>query len=154
MGRGGAHPGRRPTRGVPVSGRILPALAALLAVAACAAPPAACPAGLSEGVAAELFFGRNRDGRPVVGEADWDAFLATEATPRFPDGLTVLDAAGQWRGADGRLEGEASKLLILALPGATPAEALSRLQPLAEAYRRRFGQDSVLRLLHPACIGF
>lgn len=157
MGRRGRRPGFRragPARGAPGVGRILPALAALLAVAACAAPPAACPAGLGEGLVAELFFGRSRDGLPVVGEADWDAFLVTEATPRFPDGLTVLDAAGQWRGADGRLEREASKLLILALPGTTPAEAVSRLEPLAEAYRRRFGQESVLRLLRPACIGF
>lgn len=147
-----------PAAGITRGGRGLPALAVALALSACAAPPAApviaCPDGLRQGVVAELFFGRNRDGAQVVGEAAWDAFLATEVTPRFPDGLTVLDAIGQWRGADGHAGREASKLLILALPGASPAEAASRLEPLAEAYRRRFQQESVLRLLRPACIGF
>lgn len=147
-----------PAAGITRGAHGLPALAVALALSACAAPPAApviaCPDGLRQGVVAELFFGRNRDGAQVVGEAAWDAFLATEVTPRFPDGLTVLDAIGQWRGADGRAEREASKLLILALPGASPAEAASRLEPLAEAYRRRFQQESVLRLLRPACIGF
>jgi|ERR1700677_458244 Protein of unknown function (DUF3574) len=36
-----------------------------------------------------------------AGEMRWRAFLDREVTPRFPDGLTVLDAYGQWldRGA-------------------------------------------------------
>src|SRR5258705_1383008 len=49
----------------------------------------------------ELMFGRNIAGRLRVGEAAWSRFLAREITPRFPDGLTVLDAAGQWRGPGG-----------------------------------------------------
>ena len=67
---------------------------------------------------AEAFLVRDRAGAPEVGEAELAAFLAEEATPRFPDGLTVLDAAGQWRGADGRVLRERSKLLVIALPGA------------------------------------
>ncbi|AWV22725.1 Hypothetical protein RADP37_01325 [Roseomonas mucosa] len=129
--------------------------AALLGLSACAAGPApACPAGMRAATVAELFLGRNRAGAPPVGEAEWDAFLASEATPRFPDGLTVLDAAGQWRGADGRVEREASKLLVVVLPGVTAGEARARLDPLAEAYRLRFRQESVLRLLGPGCAGF
>jgi hypothetical protein len=31
-----------------------------------------------------------------MGEMRWRAFLDREVTPRFPDGLTVLDAYGQW----------------------------------------------------------
>src|SRR5258707_15215092 len=45
----------------------------------------------------ELMFGRSTAGHLRVGEAAWARFLAREITPRFPDGLTVLDAAGQWR---------------------------------------------------------
>ena len=30
------------------------------------------------------------------GELRWLAFLDKEVTPRFPDGLTVFDAYGQW----------------------------------------------------------
>jgi hypothetical protein len=31
-----------------------------------------------------------------MGEMHWRAFLDKEVTPRFPDGLTVLDGYGQW----------------------------------------------------------
>src|SRR5258707_4700217 len=46
----------------------------------------------------ELMFGRSIAGHLRVSGAAWSRFLAREITPRFPDGLTVLDAAGQWRG--------------------------------------------------------
>jgi hypothetical protein len=40
-------------------------------------------------------FGASDDG---IAEMRWLAFMDREVTPRFPDGLTVLDAYGQWRG--------------------------------------------------------
>ena len=40
-------------------------------------------------------------------DAAWDAFLADTVTPRFPDGLTVLDARGQWRDSEGLIGKEA-----------------------------------------------
>ncbi|UFN51289.1 DUF3574 domain-containing protein [Roseomonas sp. OT10] len=132
------------------------ALAALPLLAACMAQPApgGCPAGLAPGMVAEAFLGRDRAGAPEVSEAELAAFLAEEATPRFPDGLTVLDAAGQWRGADGGVLRERSRLLVIALPGADAAQAAARLAPLAEAYRTRFRQEAVLRVVRPACLGF
>src|SRR5258705_7403509 len=58
----------------------------------------------------ELMFGRSIAGHLRVGEAAWARFLAREITPRFPDGLTVLDTAGQWRaparGPPGRATGD------------------------------------------------
>ena len=47
----------------------------------------------------ELLFGRNIGGKLGVSEAQRRAFLAREVSPRFPDGLTVFDTAGQWRDA-------------------------------------------------------
>ena len=35
--------------------------------------------------------------QPAVSDEQWRAFLDREVTPRFPDGLTVFDATGQWR---------------------------------------------------------
>lgn len=64
----------------------------------------------------ELYFGVGTldaadDG---IGEIRWRAFLDREVTPRFPDGLTVFDAYGQWRGhpteAPSRLR---SKVLVI-----------------------------------------
>ena len=122
-------------------------------LAACSIVPA-CPAGTAPAVTAEIALGRSSGGRLRVTDADWSAFLAEEATPRFPEGLTALDAEGQWRAPDGRTLRETSKLLLLVMPGTTLAEAAARTEPLAEAYRARFAQESVLRSLRPACAGF
>lgn len=130
------------------------ALFALPLLAACAAAPAACPAGLLPAIRAEALFGRNAAGVEVVDDAAWAGFLNDAVTPAFPDGLTVLDAAGQWRAAAGRVERERGKLLLLLLPGVTPAEAADRLAPIVQAYRRRFAQDSVLVSLAPSCLRF
>lgn len=131
--------------------RLLPTLLLLAACQAGGTPPA-CPAGTSPAAVAEFAFGRNGpDGRLRVTEADWAAFLAEEATPRFPEGLTVLDAAGQWRGRDGLIAREPSKLLWLVLPNMTLEEAGGRTRPLADAYRRRFGQESVLAVFRGGC---
>ena len=114
------------------------------------APP--CPAGTDRYAEYRLFFGRNRDGVEVVSDAEWRAFLAEEITPRFPDGLTVVDAAGQWRGPSGAIERERTKMLIvLAAPG---EEGMRRTGEIAEAYKRTFGQGAVLRVVGSACASF
>ena len=125
---------------------------ALLAAPASRADVPPCPAGTEPYSEYRLFFGRNRGGVEVVTDAEWRAFLAEEITPRFPDGLTVVDAAGQWRGASAAIERERAKmLLILAAPG---AEGLRRTDEIAEAYKRTFGQESVLRLVASTCASF
>jgi len=113
-------------------------------------PP--CPAGTERYAEYRLFFGRNRGGVEVVSDAKWRAFLAEEVTPRFPDGLTVVDAAGQWRGPSGTIERERAKmLLVLAAPG---AQGMRRTGEIVEAYKRTFDQDSVLRVVGSACASF
>ncbi|MFY9692911.1 MAG: DUF3574 domain-containing protein [Xanthobacteraceae bacterium] len=46
---------------------------------------------------AELLFGRDIGRRRGVGDSAFAHFVVHELTPRFPDGLTVTDATGQWR---------------------------------------------------------
>jgi hypothetical protein len=128
-------------------------LALPLLLAGCATPPA-CPPGLSEATEASLFFGRSRAGMEVVSDAEWAGFLAQVVTPRFPDGLTVLDAAGQWRDRAGRIDRERAKLLLLVLPGATAAEAAAAVAPVTADYVQRFGQEAVLTSLRGACVAF
>src|SRR5471032_169032 len=83
-------------------------LFALLLLGACApqqqAP--ACAAPLKPAIEVDLFYG-------AVSDVDWASYLAEEVTPRFPDGLTAIDAAGQWRNPSGVVTREHSKLLIL-----------------------------------------
>lgn len=104
-------------------------------------------------VEANLFFGRNIGGRLGVSERDWQRFVNEVVTPRFPDGLTVQDAAGQWRDTDtGKVVHEPSKLLILFIP--REAAALDRLKEVADTYKTRFHQQAVATVLRPACVGF
>ena len=113
-------------------------------------PP--CPAGTDRFAEYRLFFGRSQGTVEVVTDAAWRTFLAEEITPRFPDGLTVLDAAGQWRDASGAIVRERSKLVvILAEPGAA---AMRRTDEIAQAYKRTFDQEAVLRAVTTACASF
>lgn len=130
------------------------ALAGLLALSACATTGGAiCSTDSEARSTAELYFGRNIGDRPGVSDADWGAFLDEEVTPRFPDGLTVMDAAGQWRSRQsGSIEREASKVLVIVLPGHPDDRAL--LDAVREAYKRRFRQEAVLLVERPACVAF
>src|SRR5689334_21818217 len=59
-----------------------------------------CRNGAAQMARMELLFGASRRDGSAVGEVEWQAFLDTEVTPRFPDGLTVLTGYGQWRSGD------------------------------------------------------
>ena len=131
---------------------VLLALAALALLACGDEAEEPCPGGTDRYAEYQLFFGRSTaDGAEVSDEA-WSAFLADTVTPRFPDGLTVLDAAGQWRGDSGAVQRERSKVLwILAAPG---DETLRLIDEISQEYERRFNQESVLRIHGTACASF
>jgi Protein of unknown function (DUF3574) len=102
---------------------------------------------------AELTFGRSIEGRLAVSETQWVQFVDDEITPRFPDGLTVFDAAGQWWDkASNKIIREPSKIVLIVLPG--NAEDLARLNEIAEAYKRSFRQQSVGMIVRAACVSF
>ena len=102
---------------------------------------------------AELLFGRNVGGRPAVSEAEFARFVTGEITPRFPDGLTVIDARGQWRDrASNTIVREPSKVVLIALPGQAADD--ENLQAIIAAYKARFRQDSVGLIVRPACVSF
>jgi hypothetical protein len=125
-----------------------------LTLAGCATAPVgpACPAGQERMRTAQLFFGRSIAGKGSVSEADFRKFVDEEMTPRFPDGLTVLDAGGQWRGDENRLIREASKVVLIVLP--PKRGAADRLQAVRAAYKARFHQESVLLITQAACVSF
>jgi len=49
----------------------------------------ACSAPLKAMLEIDLMFGRNIGGALGVSEGTWSDFVASEITPRFPDGLTA-----------------------------------------------------------------
>jgi hypothetical protein len=116
-------------------------------------PPAAhCEPGDSALVRDVIYFGRNRPDGGVVSDAEWRGYLDSVVTPRFPDGLTVVEAHGQWRGRGGAVEREQAEVLTLFHPD----DAVSRraVDELAAEYKRRFGQEAVLRERLTACTRF
>jgi hypothetical protein len=115
--------------------------AGLLQSPALAQGPAACRAPAAPAVRETLYFGLSRPGG-LVGGDDWRRFLKDEVTPRFPEGLTVVDGQGQWRGASGAVEQEPSKVLIIDHPDT--AAARRAVQAVITAYKRAFAQESVL----------
>ena len=128
------------------------ALAAL--VAGCAsAPTNGCPKA-GQRATAELIFGRSSEdpAHPLVTEAEFSKFLNDEATPRFPDGLTVIDAQGRWRAPAGTAIHEPSEMVMIVLPG--HPDDRQRLDALRDAYKRRYHQQSVLLMTHGDCVSF
>ncbi|MEV6952720.1 DUF3574 domain-containing protein [Streptomyces sp. NPDC051183] len=93
-----------------------------------------------------LYFGTDRpNGRPPVGEADFMRFLDREITPAFPEGLTVHDGYGQWRGGDGKSVRETSYEVVLLYPEKDAGDRSVRIERIRRAYEVEFQQDSVGR---------
>ena len=76
------------------------ALAGMLVAACTVSTAPACPEGTDRWVKYQLFMGRSNQTGEVVDDAAWATFLGDTVTPRFPDGLTVFDARGQWRDSE------------------------------------------------------
>jgi hypothetical protein len=127
-------------------------LAAATATGAQTATPS-CHGAQQPKMVAELMFGRDIGHGVGVSEAEWQRFVARELVSRFPDGLTIIDAIGQWRDRDsGRIVREPSKHVEIVLPGNKDDEA--RLDAVVAAYKRTFHQHSVGVILRPACVAF
>jgi hypothetical protein len=125
---------------------------ALAATSNLSAQTTECRIGKPQQVA-ELMFGRNAGNRMAVSDAAWARFVDREITPRFPDGLTILDARGQWRDSGRkRIMREPSKLVEIVLPGKD--EDQRYLGEIAAAYKSRFHQQSVGIIVRPACVAF
>jgi hypothetical protein len=132
-----------------------PALAVALAamLGGCAHSGALrCAAGSQAMVQDRLYFGTGRPGGGTVSEAEWSAFVDEVVAPAFPDGFTLWNAAGGWRGADGNPVREASHVLEVAHPGGTAAAA--SIARVAAAYNARFAQEAVMQASVPACVAF
>jgi hypothetical protein len=131
----------------------------LILAAACArspmpspSPAAACTVGDTSLVRDVLYFGRNRPDGGAVGDAEWQDFLDQVVTPRFPAGLTVVEATGRWQGQSGVVEQERSEIVTLLHSGDDAARRA--VAEIAAEYKRRFRQEAVLRERATTCAHF
>ncbi|WP_296252667.1 DUF3574 domain-containing protein [uncultured Stenotrophomonas sp.] len=147
----------------------------LLAVAASAhaAPPAAEPAPSAQlhgdaarpaeaggWVRSELYFGVGEETGPsareqtdVISDAQWRAFLDKEVTPRFPDGLTVFDAYGQWlfRGAP---EPNRLRTKVLVILHEDSPQRRNDIEAIRLAWKQATRHQSVLWSRQPVEVSF
>ena len=133
------------------------ALAGLMSLSACAAPPAPVYSCLlpeeQRMLIAELFFGRDVKGRGPLSDAEWAEFAEQTITPSFPDGFTVFDGEGQWRNPrTGRIAREPTKILLVA-SNRTP-DLARRLAAVIDAYKARFHQQAVGVITRDSCAAF
>lgn len=96
-----------------------------------------------------MYFGMAKPAGGVVTAEEWDDFLRTFVTPRFPSGLSAWPASGQWRGADGRVVREDSRVLNVLHPADAPSELAIRA--IVAEYEKRFAQEAILRVRSDAC---
>ena len=96
-----------------------------------------------------LYFGMTRP-TGAVSELEWQMFLRDEVTKRFPAGLTVWEAQGQWQNAKGNIDQERSKVLLLVHPDTQASR--DAVLDVIRTYRKAFDQESVLWETARVCV--
>ncbi len=125
--------------------------AALLATGAAVAP-AAGAADVSIGprdafTRTELFFGTERpDGGAAVTTEEFQEFLDSEVTARFPEGLTVEEGRGQYRDRYGVVERERAYHVILLYPRGAARSSDEKIEEIRRRYDTAFQQEAVARV--------
>jgi hypothetical protein len=120
------------------------ALLAVIPLAGCAsaAAPAAPSLNGSAMLVDTLYFGTAKaEGR--VSPEEWQAFVDTFVTPRFPTGLTWWKASGQWTGKSGL---QREETFVLQLAHGVEPQADQAITEIMNEYKTRFQQEAVLRL--------
>ena len=121
---------------------------------------AARPAQAQGWVRSELYFGVGEESGPAdrpqaepITEAQWRAFLDKEVTPRFPDGLTVFDAYGQWlfRGAK---EPNRLSTKVLVILHEDTSQRTADIEAIRLAWKQATRHQSVLWSKQPAEVSF
>lgn len=97
---------------------------------------------IPELIRADLFFGRNIRGGGEVSDSQFQTFVDQEITPRFPDGLTILDGNGQFKDSTNTIIEEPSKIVTLILEDSVKNE--TAIDDIINAYIQQFNQESVL----------
>lgn len=136
---------------MPVS-HIAVAIAISLSFSACATlHKSNCASGEQSAIQDSLYFGTGKPNGVVTPE-EWTRFLETTVTPRFPQGLSVSQASGQWRSANGAVISESTHLLHLVHPDDAPSE--KSVTEIVAAYKLQFQQEAVLRVKARTCVSF
>jgi hypothetical protein len=113
------------------------------------AAPDTCGTAAAAQMRTTLYFGMTRP-TGAVSELEWQMFLRDEVTKRFPAGLTVWEAHGQWQSQKGTIDQERSKVLLLVHQDSQAAR--TAVHEVITSYRKAFDQESVLWETARVCV--
>lgn len=113
------------------------------------------PADSGGWLRSELYFGTSslNGEQGAVDDTRWIAFLDKEVTPRFPDGLTVLDGYGQWL-FRGKAEPERLGTKILVVLHEDTPQRTADIEAIRLAWKQATGHQSVLWSRQPVVVSF
>ena len=121
------------------------------AIASCGSVrPQLCASGLQNAIQEQLYFGTEKPSGHVTPE-EWAQFLSETVTPRFPQGLTVWQASGQWLSASSEIIQEPAYVLNLIHSPDVSYE--SAVHEIVAVYKARFQQEAVLQIKSHVCMG-
>jgi hypothetical protein len=103
-------------------------------------------------VRTELIFGLSKPDGEAISEVQWQKFLDDFITPKFKEGLTVLDANGQYQTQNKEIIKEKAKILILLYED--NEEVNAAIESIRAAYKEIFQQESVLRVSATVGVSF
>ncbi len=90
----------------------------------------------------DLFFKRNTVGGREVTESQFQTFVDSVITPRFPTGLTIFNASSQFLNSTGTIIEKPSKVVSLIFENTLENEA--SVNEIVKEYIQLFNQESVL----------
>ena len=98
-------------------------------------------------VRTELYFGCAIPTGGQVSDGDWQNFLDTAISRRFPDGLSVVSVLGQWKDSEtGATIQEPSKMVILFYPKGKKMASDWFIEEIRASYCSQFNQQAVMRV--------
>lgn len=98
------------------------------------------------------WFGLSRPDGPSISTQQWRHFVDQVITPVFPNGLSIVEAKGQWLGNNGERLSENSRGLLLIYPASK--EKSQAIDLIRTRYRQLFAQEAVMRIDQPVCVAF
>ena len=101
----------------------------------------------------EVLLGLSKPDGSTVTEAEFQRFIDTEVTPRFPDGFTVVAGSGQFKGSDGAIVQESARVLVVLHPVADSRSSQS-IEEIRASYKYHHQQHSVARVDGESCASF
>ena len=96
-------------------------------------------------VTERIYFGRNIGDTLGVTDSLWSVFVREVVSARLPAGYTFWPASGGWRDSTGHVTREPGFVLEVVHPPSASSD--SAIVALIAEYKRRFQQQSVLRVV-------